>query len=439
MKINLQGTVGGFNYELLRTLSYQATGGAELGECLATASRIKEGNFESWIKEWIKIAERVMKLAEEYLQKGEITGGRDAFLRASNYFRTAEFYAPLEDPRRLNAWQRSRECFQRAATLFATPIEPVEIPFEGRYLPGYFVSGGEGTRPTLIAITGFDGSGEELYHLIGAAAAEHGWHCLMFEGPGQRGALYRNPGLVMRPDFEVPIHAVVDFVLKRPDVDWNRLAVIGYSMGGYFAVRAAAFEPRIRACIANPLGVDLGTSWASRIPAFMSNSPRKIDLLFSLLSKFKPEVRWGLDHARWAMGIRQPHELFGDHGWKQYQLWDTVDRMDSPLLVLAGEVEFTASKPLLQDILNYVNAVKSQVNFQVFAREEGGSMHCQIGALSRAHGAIFAWLERMINTETAKPEHQPRVEVPGALVSMVRKYYGDELAGAFEKLGIGWK
>lgn len=436
MKINLQTTIGGFHYELLRTMSYQATGGAELGECLATTDRIREGSFDSWIKEWLVTAERVMLFAQDSLRNGEQIGARAAFLRASNYYRSAEFYAPPGDPRREEAWKFSRQCFQQAAALFLPPIEPIEIPFEGATLPGYFVLGGEGKCPTLIAITGFDGSGEELYHLIGGAAAAHGWNCLMFEGPGQRGALYLNPGMVMRPDFEVPVHAVVDYALTRPEVDGENLAVIGYSLGGYFAVRASAFEPRLHACIANPIGVDLGTTWVSRIPSFLVHSPKMIDRLFYLLSKLRPEVKWGLDHACWAMGIRRPHELFGERGWKPYHLWETVDRLSTPLLILAGENDIAASESWLVDVLKYVESLKCESTFEVFTREEGGSLHCQIGNLSRAHGVIFAWLKSTLNGASNSKDQHSRINISTTFEATIRKYHGDELANRFHKLGM---
>lgn len=124
-------------------------------------------------------------------------------------------------------------------------------------LPGYFLSGGPGKRPLLLAIGGLDSTGGEVVQWMGRAAAARGWHCLVFEGPGQRGALHLNPGLVFRPDYEVPVRAVVDYALSRPDVDEDRLALIGYSLGGGLAPRAAAFEPRIKAYIANSLLVDL--------------------------------------------------------------------------------------------------------------------------------------------------------------------------------------
>jgi pimeloyl-ACP methyl ester carboxylesterase len=84
-----------------------------------------------------------------------------------------------------------------------------------------------------------------------APAADRGWNCLVFEGPGQWGPVFDQPPLLLRPDWEKPVTAVADYAETRPEIDTQRLALIGYSLGGYLAPRAAAMEPRIRACIAS--------------------------------------------------------------------------------------------------------------------------------------------------------------------------------------------
>jgi dipeptidyl aminopeptidase/acylaminoacyl peptidase len=94
-------------------------------------------------------------------------------------------------------------------------------------------------KPTLIMHTGFDGS----------AAIERGYNVLAFDEPGQYGPLHRE-GLVFRPDWEKVVTPVVDFALRQPGVDPKRIALMGISMGGYLAPRAAAFEKRLAALIA---------------------------------------------------------------------------------------------------------------------------------------------------------------------------------------------
>src|SRR6202044_417012 len=136
------------------------------------------------------------------------------------------------------------------AGLFDPPILPVEIPYEQTTLPGYFhrVDASNRPRPTIVMHTGFDASAEEMPVSGARAAVERGYNVLAFDGPGQFGPLHRE-GLVFRPDWEKVVTPVVDFVLKLPGVDPKRVALMGMSLGGLLAPRAAAFERRITALI----------------------------------------------------------------------------------------------------------------------------------------------------------------------------------------------
>src|ERR671910_196378 len=119
-----------FWFEPLRSLSHVVSGGADIGECLATAARITEGDYDSWHDEWLRTADRVAVEAERSDAGGHDVSARQGFLRASNYYRNAEFFlhADPRDPRLDHAWRRSVECFHRACGLSDPPIELVEIP-----------------------------------------------------------------------------------------------------------------------------------------------------------------------------------------------------------------------------------------------------------------------------------------------------------------------
>lgn len=109
-----------FSLQLLRTIDKTYYKAADIGECLSTAYRIKEGDFESWHIEWLKTAKRVHKYAEDCLARGHKVSAREAYLRASNYYRVAEFLLiEPEDPRVQTTWSNSKECFGKAARLFS--------------------------------------------------------------------------------------------------------------------------------------------------------------------------------------------------------------------------------------------------------------------------------------------------------------------------------
>src|ERR687883_2137983 len=256
MKIVFQDPT--FSFQLLRAISQTYYKGADIGECLSTAYRIKEGDFESWHKEWLNTAQRIHKYADNSLAAGHKVSAREAYLRASNYYRTAEFLLmDPEDPRIQITWANSKECFRKATELFSpqVKVEPIEIPYEQTTLPGYFYSSNNTTSsskqklPTLIAHGGFDSTLEELYTAAAAPALQRGYNCLTFEGPGQGGVI-RKQKIPFRYDWEKVVSPVVDYALSRTqDVDPKHIALMGISMGGYLAARAAAFEHRIAACI----------------------------------------------------------------------------------------------------------------------------------------------------------------------------------------------
>ena len=176
-----------FSFQALRTAGYTFSGGADIGECLSTCSRIEDGNTESWYTEWYLTAQRLNDLADSFLQCGSIENARECYFRASGYFRTAEFFLHTnpDDSRAIETWERSRDAFVAGAALSANPIIPVEIPFEGGYLPAYLclVDSSDTKRPFILAHSGFDGTKEELYFSLGSFAVDRGYNCLLFEGP----------------------------------------------------------------------------------------------------------------------------------------------------------------------------------------------------------------------------------------------------------------
>lgn len=388
-------TVGGFNFEFVRGLSLQAVGAAEYGECMDTISRVKNNNFDSWISQWAATSDRVATFAERERCAGNKVSAREAFLRASNYYRMAVFYAHHTEARHTRLWQRSKDCFHQMIALMDNPIECVDIDFDGARLPAYFVSGGDGARPTLIALGGFDSTMEELYCWIGAVAPAHGWNCLMFEGPGQWGALKTNPGLTFQPDYEKPVGAVVDYLLTRPDVDASKLAIIGYSMGGYLATRAA-LDNRIAACIPNSLVVDCGAAARAGMKGLLHNTTF-MDAAFKLIMKVNTPARWGYQHSAWTLGIHSAHEWV--QVYQPYTIKDLTDRYHNPMLFLFSEDDIhdaaAPSADIIIDMLDFMLTLTCDRYVRLFTRTEGASSHCQMGGLSYAQAAIFNWLNHI--------------------------------------------
>ena len=122
-------------------------------------------------------------------------------------------------------------------------IERVEVPFEDVNLPAWFMRSpkAKGRAPTVVMFDGLDNAKEMSILFGGVEMANRGIHCLAIDGPGQGEAL-RLRNIVSRYDYEKPATAAYEVISARPDVDPRRIAVMGFSMGGYYAPRVAAME-----------------------------------------------------------------------------------------------------------------------------------------------------------------------------------------------------
>ncbi len=395
-----------FDGQLLRALSHVYYGGADVGECLAVAARITDGDAESWYREWSAIGERLYVVGERSRAAGNRVSAREAFLRSSNYFRTAGIVllgTPV-DPRLILSYDRQRDAFRQATALFDTPVEMVSIPFEGHTLPGYFfaVDASGAPRPTLILIGGYDSTTEELYFFSVAAALRRGYNCLCYDGPGQGGALLHE-GLASRPDWERVITPGMDYALTRVDVDAQRVALIGLSLGGYLALRAATREHRLAACIADPGQYDLLEAIRSRLPLSPKMRARFPDVpalvLLPLLAAMKrqPFLAWTLRRAMLVHGVRTPQDYL--KAAANYTLVGRIAEITCPTLICdAADDTISAFARQAYDML------QCPKSYERFTAEEGAGEHCEMGARSLFHQRTFDWLDALFATPTVETD-----------------------------------
>ena len=249
-----------FDFELTRILGSASSGGCDVGEFKSAVGKIKKNDAESWHAAWKEQGERAERIGDEAAKAGFKVPARNAYLRASNYFRTTPYMFANDDARVISFAERSIGNFRRAATLMDGEVVFVEIPYEnGLSLPGYLCLPPAGARlpgqktPVVLYAGGADSTKEELYFLFGHTGPQLGYAVLCFEGPGQ-GLLLKKSKVPLRPDFEICAGIALDFLGElsqtRPDLDLDlgRIAVAGAATGGYFALRAAT-DARIKACI----------------------------------------------------------------------------------------------------------------------------------------------------------------------------------------------
>ncbi len=384
-----------FDYELQRNVGYAFTGGADINECIYTAHTITPGDSDSWFKAWNGLAERVHGDATKALAGGHEVSARDALLRASNYYRTAAFFLHGDpaDPRIRDTARLSRETFQKAAALMDRPVEAVRIPYEKTTLPGYFLQPDRSGKPrkTLLLQTGFDGTGEELY-FTAVFALDRGYNVLIYEGPGQGAALLEQ-GLYFRKDWEKVVTPVEDYALSRPEVDPDRVALMGLSMGGFLTPRAAAFEHRLAACIANPGQFDL---YGAQRPSpeewkGMLSDPAGTDKELRAQMAKSVGFRWWIENGLFTTGKATPLEFM--QFWGEFTLEGVVQNIKCPTLVIGSNGDHFLT---LADSRALYDKLACPRTFLAFQGEHQANQHCQVGGMAVGMALILDWLDETL-------------------------------------------
>ncbi|MCX8563013.1 alpha/beta fold hydrolase [Mycolicibacterium mucogenicum] len=389
-----------FSFETLRSAGFANYGGAELGDVLVTAAAIPDGDEVAWHREWKATAERVEQWGRASLTNGHPVSAREALLRASNYYRTGEFFRrddPAHDEEVALMSGRSRATFQDAMALFDFGFEAVTIPYEDTTLPGYLylVDDSGAARPTIVYTSGYDSTLEESYFAIAAAALARGYNVLAFDGPGQ-GAALRLQQLTFRHDWEAVTTPVIDYAITRPEIDADRIALFGYSLGGYLVARAAAFETRIAALILDDGIYDFHAAMVNAMPPFLNEwiEQGRDDAalpVIALMMSVNTQFRWAIHNGLWSMGLRSPADVA--RAFKKYTLAGIADRVTAPTLVLDPDSDqFLHGEPQ-RAAEALVNANTTLITLP---DSEGSGEHCHMGAMARLHQVIFNWLDETL-------------------------------------------
>jgi hypothetical protein len=254
------------------------------------------------------------------------------------------------------------------------PAARVAIPYEGTTLPGWYYTSptAPAKAPLLIVIQGYDGTAEETQY-EGIEAIKRGMDCLVFEGPGQ-GQAIREQNLTFRPDWENVFRPVIDWVVRRPDVDPSRIAVLGLSFGGSYVIRAAAFEHRPKVYIADPGYLSIADVFFERadekLPNLYREDPATFNETVEDAIKYGVAWRWFFNDGMWKFGVDAPADLV-----KALLACDNtpyISKITSTVLLMDGEDEV---------------AGKGQ------AKALYDALHCQNGNLSVGTARMFDWLE----------------------------------------------
>lgn len=384
-----------YHFQALRALNHIPFGGADANEVLVTIARIPQGDDEAWFEQWESQAKRLEKKAKSYTD--DYSKGK-AFLRAHNYYRTAEFFMDPKDPRKVQAYDDSSRAFYNGLDALGVPYEVIEVPYGKHKLKAVYYSAGPEAKnkPLIMACGGYDSTLEEMYFTIAAAALSRGYDCLTYEGPGQSSVI-RKQGLQFTPEWEKPTTAVLDEFLKQHLTD-QKIVLVGMSLGGYLAPRAAAYEKRIAGVVAFDVGYDTQEAALMQVPSAVrwladSGMTGLVDFLIGVKAKITPGVRWGVNNAKWTLGAKGPSDML--RIFEQYNLRDISKDITCDVLIVAGDEDHFYPVEQVQTFKDALTNARS-VETLIYTRQDGGHEHCQMGAMQSYQEDLFEWISKTI-------------------------------------------
>ena len=361
------------NYQLNR---WYSLGYARQEDIEAIARRIS--SFDDYVTAFTRASDKARA-------EGRLTN-------AATYLRASEFLIDPEDERKIPVYKSFIKLFDEA---FADEsYSRHTVPYNGSYLSAIRIPAKtRQTKGTVVGIPGFDAFIEEFYG-IWDALAENGYNVIAFEGPGQGGSL-RKFGQTFDHDYEKPMAAVLDH-FGLTDV-----TALGISMGGYWIMRAAAYEKRISKVIAMPPVYDwleLTNSFNRKLARWFLCKPKLTNIAVRLkmsVGTLRHTVNQAMfiqgktepwDAVNWMMGMNRHHissNLIGQH-----------------VLLMVGEHD-AFQPPVLMDRQREALVNAASVTTLKFLKSEQADQHCQMGNLGLAIEEMVAWMERDWDRETA--------------------------------------
>lgn len=356
-----------FNFQINRLLSYGEEA-CKKEEVYEAAQKIHD--VPTWYTAWREIA--------------EIAEAEARYVHSMYYYRMAEFMLTDDHPAKNIMYQKMQDMFQQA---FPT-IKRHEVPFKHGFLPCIYLQSHPQNK-TILLHGGYDSFIEEFY-LFSRSFSEQGYNIILFEGEGQ-GATLRQ-GMAFNEQWENSVTAILDY-FKLEEV-----ALIGVSWGGYFALRAAAFEKRITHVVCFDACYD-----GLDVQFNLIKQPFRI--FFRLLYHWKCKsvinalvrrkmrhdnlANWGISHGMDITQTDSPYNFY--QAIEKHNLRNILHHIDQDVLLLAGEKDHYI--PLWQ--FNYLSQhlPEAQVTSRLFTKAEGGEQHCRVGNYEVALDTIYRWLK----------------------------------------------
>src|SRR6202046_797564 len=371
---------------LLICLSGAPWVGIEIDEVnrVGRALKDKVGDDDAWFEEWTRMGDKIEARGRAALAAGNKRTAASCFMRATRYYQTGERFVHPRSQRSMDVYAKSVKIFQEAAAIFGRPrVEPVEVPYENTTLPALLVHPDPevaGTRPApaMVFFDGFDVTKELQYGYGIPELAARGAGCLIVDGPGTRESVrFRTLPLIAETErYATPVY---EYLAGRPEFDEKRIGVMALSLGGYYAPRAAALEPRFAASIAWGAQWDYHAIWAKRLELLDSGK---------VLSLSVPP-----EHLQWVLGVNDRASALKK--LEGFRLDGIVQKMTCPFLLLHGAGDEQIPIEIAEKLYEAVGS--KQKALKVFTREEGGFHHCQVDDATIGVHYMWDWISDILH------------------------------------------
>jgi dipeptidyl aminopeptidase/acylaminoacyl peptidase len=341
------------------------------GELREIGRRVQK--FTDIPREFSRAAQRREELAREAEKGGHEVEAREHYYVAATFYTNA-MWAIYEDnnPKRIAWGERKRACYDKFIQFAGRPIERVELPFEGKslstllHLPPRMKPGEK--VPCVLYIPGMDGAKEDN-PLYGDPFLERGIALLAIDGPGQGETRARGVKCTAS-NYADAGKLACDYLVKRPEIDANRLAIMGSSMGSYWGPRVATAEPRFKACAVSGVCVEPGqyTIFNTASPTFKLN--------YMYMSGYDDEAAF-------------------DEFARTLTLKEAVAKISCPYLVVAGEDDELCP---IEFVYEFTEGIRSPKVLVVYEGEKHSIRN------PRARTLIVDWLTDRLNGKPFKSE-----------------------------------
>jgi len=359
-----------FGRHVQRLAAQAQEGGGDLFDMARACSRIEPGDKQAWERVWLRLAEETAANARVALSAGRHSSAQQYFFCASQYYRMSDvFLDATQEPTRRERFRSAQDSFRAAAKLHRPLIEVISVRCGSEEYDGYYCHPSNptpGRQPAVFFMGGADSYAEEIY-FNAHPFIKRGLAVLLVDTPGRGSSMYLK-GITTRPDYEIPGKACIDYLVSRPDVDAQRIGVVGLSMAGYYAPRVAAFDSRVKALVC----------W--------SGCYSLLDDLYDFYAGLQPTVRrllGGVSHER-------ARELL-----KAYTNAGSAKNIVCPTLITHGGADESMSVMGAKRLFSEIGAKDKTLRIYD-ERDPGGQVHCSHDYWAHNVSFMADWLKERL-------------------------------------------